>query len=92
LLYVLQYPWRLAQVGDWVGGGVGTQNWHLQMTLLSVLHYPWRLAQVGECDGKRGGGVAQHCPDKKENQIFLIFKEIQIGTVAVIYEKGLPNI
>jgi hypothetical protein len=32
--------------------------------------------------------------DKKENQIFLIFKEIQSGAVAksYVYEEGLPNI
>jgi hypothetical protein len=30
--------------------------------------------------------------DKKENQIFLIYKEILSGAVAVIYEEGLPNI
>jgi hypothetical protein len=28
---------------------------------------------------------------KKENEIFLIFKEIQMGLVAVIYEERLPN-
>jgi hypothetical protein len=33
------------------------------------------------------------CTDKKENQIFLIYKEIQGGSVAMsIYEEGLPNI
>ncbi len=31
------------------------------------------------------------CTDKKENQIFLIYKEIQSGAVEVIYEEGLPN-
>jgi hypothetical protein len=32
--------------------------------------------------------------DKKENQIFLVYKEIQSGAVAktYIYEQGLPNI
>jgi hypothetical protein len=32
--------------------------------------------------------------DKKENQIFLIYKEIRSGTVAKSYinEEGLPNI
>ncbi len=30
--------------------------------------------------------------EKKENQIFLIYKEIQSGTVAKSYEEGLPNI
>jgi hypothetical protein len=32
--------------------------------------------------------------DKKENQIFLIYKEIRSGAVAksYIYEEGLPNI
>jgi hypothetical protein len=33
--------------------------------------------------------------DKKENQIFLIYKEIQSGAVAksyIVYEEGLPNI
>jgi hypothetical protein len=30
--------------------------------------------------------------DKKENQIFLINKEIQRGAVAKSYEEGLPNI
>jgi hypothetical protein len=34
------------------------------------------------------------CTDKKENQIFLIYKELQSGAVAnsYIYEEGLPNI
>ncbi len=32
--------------------------------------------------------------DKKENQIFLVYKEIQIGAVAklYVYEEGLPNL
>jgi hypothetical protein len=30
--------------------------------------------------------------DKKENQIFLIYLEIQSGAVAKSYEEGLPNI
>ncbi len=31
--------------------------------------------------------------DKKENKIFLIYKEIQIGAVAKLYmRKGIPNI
>jgi hypothetical protein len=31
--------------------------------------------------------------DKKVNQIFLIYKEIQSGAICkVIYEEGLPNI
>ncbi len=35
------------------------------------------------------GGIG--CTDKKENQIFLIYKKIQSGAVAkVIYEEGLP--
>ncbi len=29
------------------------------------------------------------CTDKKENQIFLIYKEIQNGAVAKSYEEGL---
>jgi hypothetical protein len=29
--------------------------------------------------------VAQGCNDKKENQIFLIYKEIQVGAVAKSY-------
>ncbi len=29
---------------------------------------------------------------KKENQIFVIYKEIQSGAVAKSYEEGLPNI
>jgi hypothetical protein len=30
--------------------------------------------------------------DKKENKIFLIYKEIRYGAVAKSYEEGLPNI
>jgi hypothetical protein len=32
--------------------------------------------------------------DKKENKIFLIYKEIQSGAVATlyVYEEGLPNL
>jgi hypothetical protein len=30
--------------------------------------------------------------DKKENLIFLIYKEVQNGAVAKSYEEGLPNI
>jgi hypothetical protein len=30
--------------------------------------------------------------DKKENKIFLIYKEIQMGAVAVKYEEGVPII
>jgi hypothetical protein len=30
------------------------------------------------------------CTDKKENEIFLIYKEIQMGC-KVIFEEGLPN-
>jgi hypothetical protein len=30
--------------------------------------------------------------DKKENKIFLIYKEIQMGSGAKSYEEGLPNI
>ncbi len=32
--------------------------------------------------------------DKKENQVFLIYKEIQSGAVAksYVYEEGVPNI
>jgi hypothetical protein len=30
--------------------------------------------------------------DKKENQIFLIYKELQSGAAAKSYEEGLPNI
>ena len=37
-----------------------------------------------------GGGVRVEYTDKKENQIFLIYKEIQSS--KVIYEEGLPNI
>jgi hypothetical protein len=34
------------------------------------------------------------CTDKKENKIFLIYKEIQMGSGAksYMYEEGLPNI
>jgi hypothetical protein len=32
------------------------------------------------------------CTDKKENQIFLINKEIQSVAVAKSYDEGLPNI
>jgi hypothetical protein len=36
----------------------------------------------------------QQHTDKKENKIFLIYKEIQSGAVAksTVYEEGLPNI
>jgi hypothetical protein len=31
--------------------------------------------------------------DKKENELFLLYMEIQMGSIAkVIYEEGLPNI
>jgi hypothetical protein len=30
--------------------------------------------------------------DKKEKKIFLIYEEIQMGSVAESYEEGLPNI
>ncbi len=33
-----------------------------------------------------------NCTDKKENKIFLVYEEIQMGSDAVMYEKGLPNI
>ncbi len=29
--------------------------------------------------------------DKKEKKIFFIYKEIQMGSGAVIYEEGFPN-
>jgi hypothetical protein len=31
------------------------------------------------------------CTDKKENQIFLIYREIQSRAVAKSYEEGLPK-
>jgi hypothetical protein len=42
-------------------------------------------------DAQRPGGtiLSTVYTDKKENQIFLIYKEIQSGAVAV--EEGLPN-
>jgi hypothetical protein len=40
-------------------------------------------ARVGSWGGSRRRGLG--CTDKKENKIFLINKEIQIGTVAKSY-------
>jgi hypothetical protein len=56
-----------------------------------------RLREKG---GSQFGRGDRHCmwysryeyTDKKENQIFLIYKLIQSGAVKVIYEEGLPNI
>jgi hypothetical protein len=38
----------------------------------------WHLAAIRDCDH-------DGCTDKKENQIFLIYKEIQSGAVAKSY-------
>jgi hypothetical protein len=39
-------------------------------------------------------GVYSVCTDKKENEIFLIYKEIQMESVpkSYMYEERLPNI
>jgi hypothetical protein len=42
-------------------------------------------------EGKRDVNREEYS-DKKENQIFLIHKEIQNEAVEVIYEEGFPNI
>ncbi len=36
--------------------------------------------------------VKQKHTDKKENQIFLIYKEIQNGAKSYMYVEGLPSI
>jgi hypothetical protein len=51
---------------------------------------PWsRPRLIGELQGciqnQMMHAMVRHCTDKKENQIFLIFKEIQMGSGAKSY-------
>ncbi len=39
----------------------------------------------GDCEKKPSNNVKEFYTDKKENQIFLIYKEIRIGAVAKSY-------
>jgi hypothetical protein len=47
--------------------------------------------ELEDVTSPRCQSLIQHT-DKKENQIFLVYKGIQNGAVAKSFEEGLPNI
>jgi hypothetical protein len=51
------------------------------------------LSDLNRKGGQLNRGIMYflNCTDKKENEIFLKYKEIQMGSV-IYYEEGLPNI
>jgi hypothetical protein len=46
---------------------------------------------MGPLRRQEGVGGSAPCTDKKENQVFLIYKEIRMGSCKVIYEEGALN-
>jgi hypothetical protein len=47
---------------------------------------------VAEKESEQERYKVEQYTDKKEKKIFLIYKEIQMGSCAKICEEGLPNI